>query len=97
MVKMQQEYFMYKGYPLVRNGNEIYYGYMSEPYVAWLQILHQNLQDGLEVADKVRVYQMSTDEKLNPMERIANKADRTSLYDALDVAFTWLERANKKD
>ena len=65
--------------------------------MAWLQILHQNLQDGLEIADKVRVYQMSTDEKLNPMSRIANKADRTSLYDALDVAFTWLERANKKD
>lgn len=94
---MQQEYFMYKGYPLVRSGNELYYGYMSDPYVAWLQILHKTKQGEQEVADKIRVYQMSTDEKRSPMERIANKADRTSLYEALDIAFTWLDRANQKN
>ena len=29
----------YKGYPLVRNGNQLYYGYMSDPYVIFIQIL----------------------------------------------------------
>ena len=38
---MNQEFFMYRGYPLVRKGNEIYYGYMSEPFVVMMQIVHQ--------------------------------------------------------
>ncbi len=93
---MKQEYLMYKGYPLVRCGDSIYYGYMSDSYVAQLQILHKSKKGELEVADKIKIYQISTDEKLNPLEAIVQSADRTSLYDALDVAFTWIDRANKK-
>lgn len=89
---MQQEYLMYKGYPLVRSGNCIYYGYMSDPYVTQLQILHKTKQDGLDVADKIKVYKISTDEKLNPMEAIIKTSERTSLFDALDLANAWLER-----
>ena len=36
---MSEKFFTYKGYPLVRNGNQIYYGYMADPYVIWIQIL----------------------------------------------------------
>ena len=35
---MNDKFFMYKGYPLVRKGNELYYGYMSDPFVIWIQI-----------------------------------------------------------
>lgn len=90
---MQQEYFMYKGFPLVRSGNSIYYGYMSDPYVAQLQILHKTKQNGLDIADKVKVYQISTNEKLNPMEAIVKTSERGSLFDALDLANAWLERS----
>ena len=38
---MNQEFFMYREYPLVRSGNQIYYGYMSDPYVVMMQIQHQ--------------------------------------------------------
>ena len=57
---MNQEFFMYRGYPLVRKGNEIYYGYMSEPFVVMMQIVHQQEVNGLKVADKIRVYQIAT-------------------------------------
>ncbi len=89
---MQQEYLMYKGYPLVRSGNCIYYGYMSDPYVTQLQIVHKTKQGDLDVADKIKVYKISTDEKLNPMEAIVKTSERTSLFDALDLANAWLER-----
>ena len=49
---MNQEFFMYRGYPLVRKGNEIYYGYMSEPFVVMMQIVHQQEVNGLKVADR---------------------------------------------
>lgn len=94
---MQQEYIMYKGYPLVRSGNCIYYGYMSDPFVTQLQILHKTKQGQLDVADKIKVYQISTDEKLSPVEAIVQSSVRTSLYDALDLANAWLERAGKKE
>lgn len=89
---MQQEYLMYKGYPLVRSGNCIYYGYMSDPYVTQLQIVHKTKQGDLDVADKIKVYKISSDEKLNPMEAIVKTSERTSLFDALDLANAWLER-----
>ena len=88
------EFMMYKGYPLVRKGNDIYYGYMSEPYVIWLQAENQKEEKGVMLSQKVRFYQMKTDENLNPIEAIVKNGERETLYDALDVAATWLKRAN---
>lgn len=39
---MSEKFNTYKGYPLVRNGNQIYYGYMSDPFVIFIQILETN-------------------------------------------------------
>ena len=36
--KKSEEFFTYKGRPLVRCGDEMYYGNMEEPYVIRLQI-----------------------------------------------------------
>lgn len=36
---MNEKFYTYKGYPLVRQGKMLYYGYMSDPYVIMLQIL----------------------------------------------------------
>ncbi len=88
---MQQKFFMYRGFPLVRSGNEMFYGYMSDSYVANIQIKHTTKQGDLEVADKVIVYKMKTDES-DPFKAITNKAERDSLYAALDLAHAWLER-----
>mgnify|MGYP000466561135 CR=1 FL=1 len=64
---MNQEFLMYRGYPLVRSGNQIYYGSMSEPYVVMMEITQQHqTEDGISVADKIRVYQIATREQ-NPM------------------------------
>lgn len=93
---MSQEFFMYREYPLVRSGNQIYYGYMSDPYVVMMQIVHQQKsEDSLALADKIQVYQMSTNEP-NPMKAIVQKANRSSLYDAVDLAHAWLKRAEKE-
>jgi hypothetical protein len=91
-----EQFMTYKGYPLVRRGSDIYFGYMCDDYVVMLQAERAENVDGVSVAKKVRFYQMSTDEKLNPIEAIVKTSERDSLYDALEVAATWLERANKK-
>ena len=85
---------MYRGYPLVRKGNEIYYGYMSEPFVVMMQIVHQQEVNGLKVADKIRVYQIATKEP-DPVKAITKTSDRPNLYEAVDLANVWLKRAEK--
>ena len=92
---MENQFMTYKGYPLVRTENELYLGYMSDEYVVWMQLEQQQEEGGIAISQKVRLYQMSTDDKLDPIEAICKSTERTSLYDALDVAVTWLERANK--
>jgi len=53
---------MYKGKPLVRSGKTIYYGYPYEPYVAMLQVMATDKMEELDIASKVMVQLISTDE-----------------------------------
>ena len=56
----EKEFMTYRGLPLVRKGNQIYYGNMSDETVATLQILSTRKVKDLEVADKIRVFLMLT-------------------------------------
>ena len=93
---MNGKFITYKGYPLVRSGNQLYYGYMSDPYVIWIQILETKDIDGEKMTTKVRVIQLNTDET-DPMKQIVKRSDRdTGLYGALDIAKVWLDKALAK-
>lgn len=83
---------MYKNYPLVRKGNELYFGYMNDPYVVYLKVENAQKQQDVVVSKNIKLYQMSTDLE-NPT--IKQQATRDNLYDALDVAIAWLSRANR--
>ncbi len=90
---MSEKFSTYKGYPLVRCGKEIYYGYMSDPYVIWIQILAQKEIDGEQMISKVRVMQLDTNEP-NPLKAVVKNSEREcGLYEALDVADVWLKKA----
>ncbi len=93
---MSGNFFMYKGYPLVRNKDTIYYGNMYDEYVIMLNIVDKHKAGNLDISEKIKVYQISTDEKLNPMERIIKSTEKDSLYEALDLAKVWLERSTEK-
>ena len=82
----------YKGRPLLRNGPQIYYGNMSDPYVALLTITGTKTVKDLTVADKVSVQILATDPDLRPRERVAKKTEKTGLYEALNIATIWLDR-----
>lgn len=88
----EQQFLTYKGFPLVRNGNTIYYGNMGDGIVANINILHSNSENGLDIADKVKVILMRTDPNIDPQDMVVKASDRESLYDALDIANIWLTR-----
>jgi hypothetical protein len=82
----------YKGKPLVRFENTIYYGNMSDAYVAMLQILETKEFSGMEIPQLVSVQILSTDDELRPKERIKKKTEKNNLSDAIKIASIWLER-----
>ena len=83
----------YKGKPLVRKGNEIYYGNMTDPYVLYLQVMTTKTEGGQEMADKIRVMLLSTDLTKAPQERVMRQSTKVGLYNALDSGGIWLEKA----
>lgn len=83
----------YKGRPLRRKDNIIYYGSMADKYIIMLQILSTQKVDDLDVANKVSVQLQLTDPDLKSRDRVVKKTEKDSLYAAIDVAAVWLERA----
>lgn len=86
------KYFEYKGFPLVRKGNDLYYGSMGNKTVVMLQLAGKKKVGDVEVATKVRLYRMLTDETVPVMQRITKTAEKSSLYEALDLAYDWLKK-----
>ena len=83
----------YKGHPMRRKDNLIYYGTMAEKYIIMLQILSTKQVNGLAMADKVAVQLQLTDPDLKSRDRVVKKSEKDSLYAAMDVACVWLDRA----
>ena len=81
----------YKGKPLVRKDNELYYG----SYVLYLQILTTTPVGEQQVADKVHLMLLSTDTTKAPQERVARQTTKHGLYNALDIGGIWLQKANE--
>ena len=83
----------YKGHPLRRKDNMIYFGSMSDKYIILLQIMDTKKVKDMDVATKVSVQLQLTDPELKSRDRIVKKSEKESLYSAMDVASVWLDRA----
>ena len=89
----QKELLTYKGRPLMRKDNLIYYGSMADKYIIMLQILDTKKEHDTDIATKVSVQLQLTDPSLKAKDRIVKKSEKEGLYTALDVGCVWLERA----
>ena len=85
----------YKGHPLRRKDNLIYYGSgtMAEKYIIMMQILNTKKEQDMEVATKVSIQLQLTDPELKSRDRVVKKSEKDSLYAAMDIATVWLDRA----
>lgn len=84
---------VYKGHPLRRKDNIIYFGSMADEYIIMMQILETKKVEDLDVATKVTVQLQRTDSDLKSRDRVVKKSEKNSLYAAMDVASVWLDRA----
>lgn len=84
---------VYKGHPLRRKDNLIYYGSMADKYIIMIQVMSTRKVKDLDVANKVQVQLQLTDPDLKSRDRVVKKSEKDSLYAAMDVAAVWLDRA----
>lgn len=80
---------VYKGRPVVRDGNKLYFGEPQNPYMVVLTVL-QNVND---VPARILVQLQSTDPALAfSNEKIVKEAERKNLFDAFEIGSLWLEK-----
>ncbi len=84
---------MYKGYPLMRKDNMIYFGSMADTHIVMLQVLETKRVGDLDVATRVSVQLQLTDPGVKSRDRVVKKSEKDGFYTALDVGCVWLERA----
>ena len=89
----KNELLMYKGRPLMRKDNIVYYGSMADSHIVMLQILESKKEGDLDLATKVSVQLQLTDPNVKSRDRIVKKSEKDGFYTALDVGCVWLERA----
>lgn len=89
----KNDVLMYKGRPLMRKDNLIYYGSMADSHIVMLQILETKTVNGTEIASRVSVQLQLTDPAVKSRDRVVKKGEKAGLYTALDFGCVWLERA----
>ena len=83
----------YKGHPLMRKDNLIYYGSMADSHIVMLQILESKKVQDIDIATRVSVRLQLTDPAVKSRDRVVKKSEKNGFYTALDVGCVWLERA----
>ena len=87
---------VYKGHPLMRKDNLIYYGSMADSHIVMLQILETKKVNDTEIATRVSVQLQLTDPTVKGRDQVVKKGEKEGLYTALDFGCVWLERALAK-
>ena len=85
------EFLTYKDKPLVRKGDTVFYGDMSEKYVIRFDILSSHTENGVDVADKIKVNLIKNDSE--KLDNITKSTEKNGFSEAMYFASTWLERA----
>ncbi len=92
-IGVQGKFLEYKGKPLVRQGNELYYGDFSDSHYLFMMIMSEKdaATANVKIPDKVMVQIIATADQKIEKQKVVN-----GLYEAFDFGTAWLERAIKQ-
>lgn len=86
---------MYKGKPLLRCGNRIYYGNLEDKLILALDIVESSKKCKMwTYLSKVKVQIMDNTGELGKGQ-VYRKCERENLYKAIDIGEWWLQDAMK--
>ncbi|MCI8388656.1 MAG: hypothetical protein HFE63_09350 [Clostridiales bacterium] len=80
------KYLMYRGKPLVREGQQICWGDMNDKYVLVLGIMSTKKVKDKELPDQVLIQIQSTEDG-----KVVKVGSKNGLYEAFEYGVIWLE------
>ena len=90
---VEGKYLMYKNRPLVREGDTICYGDMSEKYILIMEIFSYKQENGVKLPDTVLVQVVESEDQ----NKIVRQGQKNGLYEAFGYGLIWLEQALGKE
>lgn len=88
----ETNFLLYKGKPIVRSGNKLYYGNMGDGYVIEMTLHDIREENGIPMSKRITVRLVCTMRDCAPTEMIVNKSEKYNLADALEIGDIWLTR-----
>lgn len=83
----------YKGRPVVRDNNKLYFGEPTNPFMIVLTVLENKQTGNTVLPSRVLVQLQNTDPALAMSgDKIVKEGERKNLYDALELGSIWLEK-----
>ena len=82
----------YKGKPLLKCGNRIYYGNLEDKCILALDILESKDNKDIKSSTKIKVQVMDNTGEFGK-GMVDRKGERENLYKALDIGEWWLQDA----
>ncbi len=80
------KYMMFRGKPLVREGQQLCYGDMNDKYVLVLGIMSEKEMNGKKVPDEIFIQIQSTAD-----HKVVKFGKKNGLYEAFEYGLIWLD------
>ena len=87
----ERESLIYRGKPLIRDGNVLYFGDFNENFITRFTILDSEKVNDLDMARKITIELLEKHGSDISTAKLTKKAERTSMWAALDIGVYWLE------
>ncbi len=91
--KEKSKLLMYKDKPLVRQGDNIFYGNPDDKFIVSFVLSEFKKVGEVDIAQKVVIQLQQNDSYMNIKNKLIKKAQRDNLWAALDIGVFWLEEA----
>lgn len=82
----------YKGKPLLKCGERIYYGNLEDKLILALDVVEREKNKDIQSSKKIKIQLMDNTGELGAGQ-VYRKAERENLYKALDIGEWWLQDA----
>ncbi|MCD8181309.1 MAG: hypothetical protein LUF26_07525 [Firmicutes bacterium] len=88
----KKKILMYKGKPLLRCGDRIYYGNLEDKCILALDIVDSKPNKDIKSSTKIKVQVMDNTGEFGKGQ-VYRKGERENLYKAIDIGEWWLKDA----
>ncbi len=86
------KFLEYKGRPLVRSGDVIYYGNMNDEFAVRFTVLDADKSGDIKLSKEIKIELIETAER----DKAVKSSVKNGFFEAMDLGYVWLERALKK-